>query len=764
MESFVTLKKGIKQLQYQILVLFDMLIYVSAYIQFSVFSSGHHSMTLQTAFGLKELGHEVCIVNILENNNTWYDDCKELQKEFTVIQKTSITKKADILIDVLGCMSGEERAKLANHNILFIRVPPIMNEIEMTLYPAMTMKRSYDNINEIWTYDLFSKNDYNMLGLLGRCPVRVVPFFWSSKIIDSFVKEMQIAPWFATAAIATTAPIRVRIAETNVNSRSNCTIPLVICREFDKKYPDIINEVKISNGQQLNDRQFFKDNILAHIDIKAPKILEGRSRSAEWTMQPKTILLAHTRFTPIRWLYLDCAYMGIPIIHNCKLLKQLGDELDSFYYEDNSISGGAAAMKKCYDAINNSYFNEQRLQRTRFVLMNGLTILRPECKEKWQQGLQEVSHSSFISPSLSTIMSLVVPAPLTSEPEVKESADIFRIQFVGMWDQFVSDYNFFTLLMENYFKEKNINMKVVGCGTEYKNFDVNLRILGPFGSKDPVFLGPPTIFTTSENVPPVSDETCRQNNIKLQLGFTKGPGQLRLPLWMMSINWFGADNDRLVNPRVIPLEKCYQPSSKKTSDRDRFCAFIVTNPCNPVRNAALDLVNKVGHVDSAGRYRNNCGDALFAGLGGGGGEEKKVAFLENYRFSITYENSYGDGYVTEKIFHAKAAGCIPIYWGDSTAVAQDFDPAGFIDAKKMTDEELVAKLQHLESPAGAEERDRMATTPMFSKEKAEEIRVYIMNIAEKMYNYSNIPKKDIKEVCTITNSIENGAKTVRRYY
>ena len=73
------------------------------------------------------------------------------------------------------------------------------------------------------------------------------------------------------------------------------------------------------------------------------------------------------------------------------------------------------------------------------------------------------------------------------------------------------------------FKEKNINMTVIGCGTEYKNFDVNLRILGPFGSKDPVFLGPPTVFTTSENVPAVPDEVCNQNNIKLQLGFKSAP-------------------------------------------------------------------------------------------------------------------------------------------------------------------------------------------------------------------------------------------------
>jgi hypothetical protein len=172
---------------------------------------------------------------------------------------------------------------------------------------------------------------------------------------------------------------------------------------------------------------------------------------------------------------------------------------------------------------------------------------------------------------------------------------------------------------------------------------------------------------------------------------------MRLPLWMMSINWFGADNDRLINPRLIPLEKCLAP--KSAAGRSKFCAFIVSNPSNPTRNAAFDLINEhVGHVDSAGRYKNNCGSDIFAGPGGGSGEEKKVAFLEDYRFNITYENSYGEGYVTEKIFHAKAAGCVPIYWGDSLAVAEDFNPEGFIDAKGLTDEELIARIKFLESP------------------------------------------------------------------
>ncbi|MUK26524.1 glycosyltransferase family 10 domain-containing protein [Aliivibrio fischeri] len=44
--------------------------------------------------------------------------------------------------------------------------------------------------------------------------------------------------------------------------------------------------------------------------------------------------------------------------------------------------------------------------------------------------------------------------------------------------------------------------------------------------------------------------------------------------------------------------------------------------------------------------------------------ERKKPVLEEYMFSICFENRYGDrGYITEKIFDAMLAGCIPIYLG-----------------------------------------------------------------------------------------------------
>ena len=363
-----------------------MLIYVTGYVQFSIFSSGHHQMSLQTAFGLQQLGHVVKIINILDNNASAWEDFNSETIGIPVLQKNSITEKADLLIDTIGCLRGEERAQLAASTVMFIREPPLLNEIEKCIYPANTLKRCYEGLKEIWTYDLFTANDCMMLQILANCPVRMLPFIWSPQLLEIYCKNNGQVPWFVSADATKDAKTHVMIAEVNMNVRSNCTLPLTIWREFSLSNKDTVSDIKVGNGSHLNERQFFKDNVLAHVGEGV--VLEGRSRCVDWTMNPKTIVLAHLRFAPIRWLYLDCAWMGIPLVHNCLLLKQLGEELGDFYYSNNSVSEGASALKKCCDAVSsNTYFNEQRLMRTRYVLANGLSILRSSAKDKWIDGI-----------------------------------------------------------------------------------------------------------------------------------------------------------------------------------------------------------------------------------------------------------------------------------------------------------------------------------------------------------------------------------------
>jgi hypothetical protein len=53
--------------------------------------------------------------------------------------------------------------------------------------------------------------------------------------------------------------------------------------------------------------------------------------------------------------------------------------------------------------------------------------------------------------------------------------------------------------------------------------------------------------------------------------------------------------------------------------------------------------------------------------------DDKLAVLNKYRFALCFENAIFPGYVTEKIFDALIAGCVPIYYG--ALDINDFVPA-----------------------------------------------------------------------------------------
>ena len=90
--------------------------------------------------------------------------------------------------------------------------------------------------------------------------------------------------------------------------------------------------------------------------------------------------------------------------------------------------------------------------------------------------------------------------------------------------------------------------------------------------------------------------------------------------------------------------------------RNKFCAAVISN-CGPeFRMNFIDKLSKYKKVDFGGLCRNNINETI----------KNKSEFLSNYKFSIAMENSRANGYVSEKIVHAFAAGTIPIYYGDYT--------------------------------------------------------------------------------------------------
>ena len=134
-----------------------------------------------------------------------------------------------------------------------------------------------------------------------------------------------------------------------------------------------------------------------------------------------------------------------------------------------------------------------------------------------------------------------------------------------------------------------------------------------------------------------------------------GDRYLRLPLWLLYRN----DIERLKVKHIHTQLK----------DKDSFCSFVYSNSnAAPEREQLFDLLSAYRTVSSGGRYRNNVGEPVA----------DKLAFQQHHKFDIAFENTSHDGYTTEKLVQAFAAGTVPIYWGDPR-VGETFNTDSFIN-------------------------------------------------------------------------------------
>ncbi len=75
---------------------------------------------------------------------------------------------------------------------------------------------------------------------------------------------------------------------------------------------------------------------------------------------------------------------------------------------------------------------------------------------------------------------------------------------------------------------------------------------------------------------------------------------------------------------------------------------------------------------------------------------RKIALMKEYRYNICFENTAFAFYCTEKLWHAIAAGCLPVYFGLGTAVYETFPRNSFIEASEFsTNDDLLHFMENM---------------------------------------------------------------------
>jgi alpha(1,3/1,4) fucosyltransferase len=149
-------------------------------------------------------------------------------------------------------------------------------------------------------------------------------------------------------------------------------------------------------------------------------------------------------------------------------------------------------------------------------------------------------------------------------------------------------------------------------------------------------------------------------------------------------------------------------------NRPKFCAYVQSKPVD-YRNYLLDRLNEYKRVDCGGNHRFNLegpeAEIMAAHKEGALSFWQKMNFFADRKFSFACENSWMDGYVTEKIIDSYMATTLPIYYG---GLHQDYyiNDKAFVNLAKYPDiEGMVLDIKWLDNNA-AGYREKIAE-PLF---------------------------------------------------
>lgn len=163
--------------------------------------------------------------------------------------------------------------------------------------------------------------------------------------------------------------------------------------------------------------------------------------------------------------------------------------------------------------------------------------------------------------------------------------------------------------------------------------------------------------------------------------------------------------------------------------KTKFCNLIYSHERDDdERKRIADLLSIYKKVDSLGTYYNNCGKVVNA--------KEKIGTIKDYKFTIAYESTDQQGFITEKIMDAFLAGSIPIYKGASD-VDCIFNQNAFINANNLDDYKLLEIVRKIDE--NDELFFHMVNQPIFNEkfsviQHKDRFEKFITNIFEQDYS------------------------------
>ena len=241
---------------------------------------------------------------------------------------------------------------------------------------------------------------------------------------------------------------------------------------------------------------------------------------------------------------------------------------------------------------------------------------------------------------------------------------ILKIKFMNWWS--TGENDFFRLFIERY----------VGIKTTIVKDNPDILFFSVFHRECPIQYCKKTpsvklkIFFTGEDTTSQSSRGSASDHyflnfadISLGFKFINHKNYIRFPLWLTYINIEKYN----MGKNCLPFSKLLNFCPNK---KNKFCCLLSNHDTNNTRTSIVKELSKYKLVVCGGNIFTHDKSVKCIKESVSHGENSKQYFLKNYKFNICSESSISKGYISEKIFEAIIAGCIPIYFAKNNDIIE----------------------------------------------------------------------------------------------
>jgi hypothetical protein len=194
--------------------------------------------------------------------------------------------------------------------------------------------------DEIWISPHFGYSiDYHKY-IHSNDNVLIGPYFWESSYMgEPYQNELG-------------DNLNIGVFESNLLYNKSCFIPIIIC-EKSKEY---INKCYITGSKKLYDKSSYFKQFANRSELFKSKRLtfENRHRFRYVMDNYCNVVVSFSDDCDLNYLHLECFYLGIPIIHNSKMLKDWG-----YYYPKCDVNAAVEHIKNLKKSFNRLEYIEK---------------------------------------------------------------------------------------------------------------------------------------------------------------------------------------------------------------------------------------------------------------------------------------------------------------------------------------------------------------------------------------------------------------------